>query len=187
MKYTLPHTIQNCIGDTMIFQSVEPTAEGDKVMIEAFSKSGCGPAMHTHFLQDEELTVISGKLGFQILGQEAQYANAGETVFFKRGTPHRFWAEGREDLHCNGWIQPSNTIVFFLSAIYAAQNKSGKAKPETFDGAYLQTKYADEYDMPEIPVFVRKVISPITYFIGRLLGKYEHFKDAPPPITIKRH
>lgn len=182
MNYKYPHTIENCIGEKIIFQSVEHSTNGDKVLVEAFCKPKAGPAMHTHFKQEEELTVVSGKMGYQLFGQEPKFASAGETVLFKRGTPHKFWADGNEPLHCNGWIQPANTIVFFLSAVYAAQNKSGKGEPDPFDGAYLLTKYSSEYDMPEIPSFVKKVIFPITVFIGQLLGKYKHFKDAPTPL-----
>lgn len=182
MKYKYPHTIENCIGEKIIFQSIEPSAEGDKVIIEAFCKPGAGPAMHTHFNQEEELTVISGKMGYQLFGQKPKFAFAGETILFKSGIPHKFWAEGQEPLHCKGWIQPANTIVFFLTAVYSAQNKSGKGEPEPFDSAYLLIKYASEYDMPEIPSFVKKVILPITYYIGRLLGKYKHFYDAPPAL-----
>ncbi len=182
MEYAYPHTIENSIGEKIIFQSVEPAPGGDKVIVESFCKPGAGPVMHTHLKQEEELTVVSGKMWYQILGQEPILATAGETVLFKRGTPHKFWAEGPDNLHCKGWIHPANTIVFFLSAVYAAQNKSGKGQPEAFDGAYLLTKYASEYDMPEIPSFVKKVIFPITVFIGHLLGKYKHFKDAPAPL-----
>jgi hypothetical protein len=79
-------------------------------------------------------------------------------------------------------VQPVNTVIFFLSALFAAQNKSGKAKPETFDGAWLLTKYASEYEMVEIPSFVKKIILPVVCFIGGLLGKYKHFKEAPAPV-----
>jgi hypothetical protein len=48
-----------------------------------------------------------------------------------------------------------------------------------FDAAYLLRRYSSEYDMTEIPKFVKKVVIPITYFAGRILGKYKHFKDAP--------
>jgi hypothetical protein len=72
--------------------------------------------------------------------------------------------------------------VFFLSAIFAAQTKTGKPQPETFDAAYLLTRYASEYDMLEIPRFVRKVILPVVYRVGKLLNKYEHFKDAPEAV-----
>lgn len=179
MNITYPHTIENCIGEKIIFERVEHEADGDKVIVENFVATQSGPVMHTHFLQDESLTVIKGKLGYEVLGNAKQYAGEGETVLFKRGTPHRFWNAGDETLNCKGWIKPANTIVFFLSAIYAAQNKSGKAQPEAFDAAYLMTRYSKEYDLPEIPVFVKKVIFPLTYFIGKLLGKYKHFANAP--------
>jgi len=103
-------------------------------------------------------------------------------VLFTRGTPHKFWAEGDQDLKINGWIQPAHNVVFFLSTLYAAQNKSGNAQPDAFDGAFLLHNYANEYELPEIPGFVRKVIFPITVFIGNAIGKYKHLKDAPKPL-----
>ncbi|GAB3928669.1 cupin domain-containing protein [Larkinella terrae] len=182
MNIVYPHTIQNCLGEKLTFLGIETGPEGDKVLVENLVTPQSGPPMHTHFRQDEELTVVSGKLAYQVLGQEPKYAYAGSSVLFKRGVPHRFWNAGEEALICTGWIQPANSIVYYLSAIYAAQNKSGKAQPEAFDAAYLLTRYAHEYDMVEIPPFVRKVIIPITYLIGRLLGKYKHFADAPLPL-----
>jgi len=182
MNFTYPHTIENCTGEKIIFKSMERTSAGDKLILEAFCEPGAGPAMHTHFKQDESLTVISGIMGYQIPGEEIRYANPGETILFKRGTPHKFWAEGGKKLECSGWIQPANSIEFFLGAIYAAQNKAGKAQPEAFDSAYLLSKYSSEYDMPEIPGLVKKVIFPLTAFIGRLLGRYKNFKNAPEPL-----
>ena len=103
-------------------------------------------------------------------------------MVFKPGVPHRFWNDGEEILHCTGYVKPANTIVFYLSSIYAAQNKTGTGQPETFDGAYLMKRYASEYDMPELPGFVKKIIIPATYYLGKLLGKYRHFKGAPAPV-----
>jgi hypothetical protein len=152
------------------------------LLVENYVTSAGGPVMHTHWLQDESLTVIKGHMGYQVQGQPAQYANEGETILFKRGVPHRFWNAGQEVLHCKGWVKPANTLVFFLSSIFAAQNKSSKAQPEQFDSAYLLKRYSTEYDLPEIPQFVKKIIIPVTYYIGQLLGKYKHFKNAPEPV-----
>lgn len=182
MTIKYPHTIENCIGEKLTFQAVQKEREGDKVLVENYVTPGSGPVMHTHWLQDEALTVITGRLGYQVKGGPKQYANEGETVLFKRGTPHRFWNDGQEILHCKGWIQPANTIVFFLTSIYAAQNKSGTAKPEAFDAAYLMKRYSGEYDLPEIFGFVKKFIIPITYYVGALMGKYKHFNNAPAPV-----
>jgi quercetin dioxygenase-like cupin family protein len=184
VTYTFPHTIQNCKGETLIFKELVTEPDGDKLLVENYVTANSGPPMHTHHLQDESLTVVTGRIGYQVQGEAPQYAGVGETVFFKRGTPHRFWNAGTETLHCKGWVKPANTLVFFLSSVYAAQNKSGSERPETFDSAYLLTRYAAEYDMANIPKLVKKVILPITYQVGCLLGKYKHFKDAPAPIRF---
>ena len=181
MTYNYPHTIENSIGQKLIFTGEEKTSTGVKVFFEGFCNPGSGPAFHTHFMQDEELTVVSGKMGYQYFGKEPEYLTAGESVLLKRGSTHKFWAEG-EHLHAKGWVSPANSFEFFMTVLYAAQNKSGKVQPETFDGAYLTTRYRSEYDIPEIPAFVKKTIVPFTYFIGRLLGKYKNFKNAPTPI-----
>ncbi|MDB5240381.1 MAG: cupin [Spirosoma sp.] len=182
MEFTYPHTIENGLGEKLTFQKVVQEPDGDRLVVENSVTPGIGPPMHVHWQQDECLTVVQGTVGYQLAGQAEQFAGAGETVLFKRGVAHRFWNAGTETLKCTGWIKPANTVVFYLSAIFAAQNKSGKAQPEVFDGAYLLTRYATEYDMVEIPWFVKKVIIPITYQIGRLLGKYKHFEGAPEPL-----
>lgn len=180
-----PLTIDNQQGESLTFLGMED----DKILVENTVEPGCGPVMHTHYQQDESLTVTSGKMGYELLGDTARFAYPGETVTFLRGKPHRFWNAGEETLTCSGWISPPNSIVYFLSALYAAQQKSGDMRPDPFDGAYLVTRYASEYDLPEIPGFVKKVIMPITVWIGNLFGKYKHFTDAPaplPPIKIDR-
>lgn len=182
MNYQFPHTIKNAIGETLIFKELVPEPDGDKLLVENYVVPQSGPPMHTHFLQDECLTVVNGRIGYQVLGEEPKYAGQGETILFERGTPHRFWNAGEDILHCEGWVKPANTIVFYLTSIYNAQNKTGSGRPELFDGAYLMTRYASEYDMAELPGFVKKVIIPATYFVGKLLGKYRHFKDAPSPV-----
>ncbi|UFH57144.1 cupin domain-containing protein [Spirosoma sp. KNUC1025] len=181
-NFTLPHTIENCIGEKLIFQKVIHEPEGDRLLVENFVAPGSGPPMHVHWLQDECLTVVKGRIGYQVEGQKECFAGEGETVLFKRGVYHRFWNAGTQTLQCTGWINPVNSIVFYLSAIYAAQNKSGTARPESFDAAYLLTRYASEYDMQGMPGFVRKVVIPMTYQLGRLLGKYKHFTGAPEPL-----
>lgn len=181
MNISYPHTIENGLGEKIIFTGLHHEADGDRLVAENFVTPGNGPLMHTHWLQDEGFTVISGRIGYQVEGEAEQFAGKGESVIFERGVPHRFWNAGQEILHCQGWVKPANSFPFFLSSIFAAQVKSGKSQPAAFDAAYLLTRYSTEYDI-SIPKFVRKVIIPFTYFLGRLLGKYRHFKNAPAPI-----
>ena len=53
---------------------------------------------------------------------------------------------------------------------------------DAFDGAFLLTRYRSEFDMTAIPLPVRRSIFPIQAFLGRILGRYSHFSDAPAPI-----
>lgn len=182
MKIVYPHTIENKFGEKLIFKGVEKGPEGERMIVENVVQPGCGPIMHTHFLQDESLTVVSGTLGYQIMGEAEKIIHEGETVTFYRGTPHRFWNAGEDILHCTGWVTPPNSLAYYLTGIYQAMDKGKDGRPEAFDSAYLFLRYASEYDMPELPSFVKKVIMPATVFVGKLLGKYKHFKDAPEPL-----
>ena len=182
MTYTLPHTIKNHLGEELIFHRMEIEDGEEKLIVENYVAPNAGPIMHTHYLQDESLTVLHGKLGYQIKGEEAKFASIGQTVLFKRGIPHRFWNAGQDELNCYGWIKPANNIIFYLTAMYNAMNESGTEKPEQFDAAYLMYRYKTEFDVPELPKFVKSVIIPATYSIGKITGKYKKFKDAPEPL-----
>lgn len=181
MTIMYPHTIQNG-GETLVFQQLLPEPDGDRLVGENFVSPGSGPPMHVHWLQDEGLTVVKGKIGYQLAGQPAQFASEGESIVFPRGVAHRFWNAGTDTLNCTAWLKPANTIVFFLTAIFEAQKKSGTPRPELFDAAYLLTRYASEYDMLEIPRFAKKVVFPVVYRLGRVLGKYRHFEGAPEAV-----
>ena len=137
--------------------------------------------MHVHFKQDESLTVTEGRMGYQTMGEEPKYAEVGETVTFYAGTPHKFWNESDSELlKCEGWVSPPNTIVYFLGELYKSMNENG-GRPGTFDAAYLMDRYKAEYDMYDIPAFVKKVIMPISLFFGKLTGKHKKFANAPEP------
>ena len=62
MKITYPHTIENCVGEKIIFHSLQQEPDGARVIVENFVNPLCGPPIHTHFLQDECLTVVKGKI-----------------------------------------------------------------------------------------------------------------------------
>ena len=182
MEFSLPYTINNNRGEELCFLRMEMEDGEEKLIVENKVAPGAGPVMHTHYKQDESLTVLQGKIGYEIQGQPAQYARVGETVVFKRGVAHRFWNAGEDELVCRGWIKPANSIIFFLTALFNAVKESGTDKPEQFDGAYLIHRYRKEYDLPELPRFVKSVIIPATYGIGQLTGRYRKFRGAPKPI-----
>lgn len=179
MHISFPHSIENPGGEQIIFHAVVPHPDGEKIIAENFVAPNVGPVMHTHWLQDEVFTVVNGNLGYEIAGEGKKFAGPGDTVVFKRGVAHRFWNAGTDTLHCKGYVQPAYNAVFFLTALFAAQQKSGTAKPALFDAAFLLTRYRSEFAINDMPLFVTRLLLPLLFVTGKLLGKYKHFSNAP--------
>ncbi|HEU4469814.1 MAG TPA: cupin domain-containing protein [Flavisolibacter sp.] len=186
MNYKFPHTIENRLGETLIFHRMENEGGEEKLIIENYVAPHAAPIRHINHLQDESLTVLHGKLGYQIGNEAPKFAGIGEVVVFEKGTPHRFWNAGEEELNCYGCIKPANNAVFYLTALFNALNESDTEKPEQFDTAFLLYRYKNEYDVPELPRFVKSVIIPATYRLGKLTGRYKKFRDAPAPIKTEK-
>jgi quercetin dioxygenase-like cupin family protein len=182
MNFSYPHTIDNGQGEVLTFLRLVKDEKGEWLDVENKVKPGSGPPMHVHHLQDECLTVVKGRIAAQVQGQAPTFHGPGETIMFKRGVPHRFWNAGDDELICKGYINPPHNIVYFLSEMFLSIKNSGAKRPSLFDGAYLQTRYKSEFDMVEIPRFVKMVIFPIVIMIGKLAGKHNKFKGAPVPV-----
>jgi quercetin dioxygenase-like cupin family protein len=182
MKYIYPHTIDNGSGEEITFVKYIENGAGGMLEIENRVKPGSGPPMHVHHLQDESLTVVQGRIGAQVFGQEPTFHGPGETVTFLRGVAHRFWNAGEDVMICKGWAKPAYNMEYFLTEIYRSTKENGGTRPSAFDGAYLQSKYKSEFDLVEIPTFVKKVIFPLTLMLGKLAGKHRKFDGAPAPV-----
>jgi mannose-6-phosphate isomerase-like protein (cupin superfamily) len=181
MPYTYPHTIQTDVEE-LTFVGIRRDDRGDWLEVHNRVAPDKGPPMHVHHRQEEGLTVEQGRIGYQIEGEEPEFAGVGETVIFAPGTPHRFWNAGSQELLCTGFIRPPENVEYFLAEIYDSINRSGNGRPESFEAAWLLHRYRSEFDMTSIPGFVKKVIFPIQRTIGRLTGRYRRYADAPPPI-----
>ena len=179
-RYTYPHTIENGTGESITFSRKAGGAAGERLEAENVVKPGAGPPMHIHHLQEEVLTVQQGRIGYQRLGQPPQYAGPGETVRFEAGEPHKFWNAGEGDLLCTGYIDPILNVEYFLTEMFASVKRGG-GRPELFDMAFLATRYRSELAVLEIPPAVQRLVFPVMVALGRLLGRYRRFADAPPP------
>ena len=181
MNITLPHTIENITGEKLTFLRIVIKDGVDYLETESEVQPNAGPPMHVHCKQDESMTVLSGKIGYQELKGEKKYAGPGETVLFKVGVPHKFWNAGNEPLRMSGYVSPANNFAYFLSQIYRSMNENG-GRPGIYDAAYLLGRYKTEFRMLEIPTVVQKLIFPVILFFGNLRGKRKKFIDAPDPL-----
>lgn len=182
MKFNYPHTIDNGGGEEITFVKLVRDSEGEWLHVKNQVRPGGGPPMHVHHLQDECLTVVQGKIGTQIEGQEPVFYGPGQTALFTRGQMHRFWNAGEDMLICDGWVKPAHNLEYFLTGIFESTKANGGKEPSQLDGAFLLTRYKTEFDMAVIPAFVKKVIFPIVVFFGKIGGKYRKFDGAPEPV-----
>jgi mannose-6-phosphate isomerase-like protein (cupin superfamily) len=182
-SHTYPHTIDNGAGERLTFIRRVPDSAGDRLEVESVVKPGSGPPMHIHHHQEEALTVEQGRLAYQRPGEPPRFAERGETVVFRPGEAHRFWNPGEEDLRCTGYIQPADNVEYFLTAIYESQRENNGGRPGPFDAAFLANRFRSEFGMAEIPAAIQRLIFPMLVALGRLLGKYGRYADAPEPVS----
>jgi quercetin dioxygenase-like cupin family protein len=177
-----PHTIENGAGERITFLRKVPRPGGDRLEIENVVTPGAGPPMHIHYYQEEALTVREGRIGYQRPGEPEQFAGPGDTVTFQAGEPHRFWNAGETDLRCTGYVEPADNVEYFLAELYASTRRNGGTRPDPFDAAFLIWRYRSEFAMVEIPAAVQRVVFPLQVALGRLLGRYRKYADAPEPV-----
>src|SRR5688572_13089537 len=181
-RYTYPHAIENGGGERITFQRRVNGSTCDRLEVENWVSPGAGPPMHIHHHQVESLTVVRGRIGYQRQDGAAQYAGPGETVAFLAGESHKFWNAGDSELHCTGYVEPTDNIEYFLTELFASTKRNGGKRPAMFDVAYLITRYRSEFSMQEIPAAVQRVLFPLQVTLGRLFGKYARYADAPEPV-----
>jgi mannose-6-phosphate isomerase-like protein (cupin superfamily) len=185
-RYTYPHTIDNGGGERLTFSRPVPGRNGDRIVGENLVRPGGGPPMHVHYHQEEVFTVIQGRLGYQTLGAPELFAAPGETVTFKRGVPHRFWNPGPEDLRCSGVVEPADNLEYFLTEVFDSMKRNGGKQPDPFDAAFLLTRYRNENAMLAIPWAVQTFVFPVLLVVGKLLGRYRRYADAPESLHAGR-
>jgi quercetin dioxygenase-like cupin family protein len=180
--YEYPHTIENGAGERLIFLRRVPGATGDRLEVENVVKPGAGPPMHVHHHQEEALTVVEGKIGYQCLGEPERFAGPGETVTFAPGQVHRFWNAGEGELRCTGYVEPCDNVEYFLTKVFESTRRSGRPRPGLFDAAFLMTRYRSEFAMVDIPRAVQRFLFPLVLAVGTVLGRYRQYADAPEPV-----
>ena len=182
MRRSYPYTVDNGHGELLTFTGLTPGPDGERLGADGVAQPGAGPPMHVHYLQEETARVVRGRLGHQVLGGEPQFAGSGELVVWPAGTPHKWWNAGTDELHLTGWCRPPGNVEFFLATLFTSTKENGGTRPGLLDAAFLSTRYRTEFALIELPAVVRRVVIPIVYVVGSVLGKYRKFKDAPAPI-----
>ncbi len=128
-RFQYPHSIGNGAGERLTFLPLVVDPEGNWLELENLVQPGAGPPMHTHFRQEESLTVVQGQIAVLIKGEQERFFAEGETVSFIPGCAHRFWNGGHGPLVCKGWVRPADNIEYCLAGIYKSMRENGRRNP----------------------------------------------------------
>ena len=128
-----------------------------------------GPPLHVHFRENEEGIVKAGTLGAQI-GKDKFVVPAGGTVVLPAGRPHRWWNAGDDLLEFSGRVVPVD-LDRYLQAVFAVLNASN-GRPGIFYLAHVLWRHRETQLLSIPPPPIQRVLLPVVFIIGRILGKY---------------
>ena len=111
-----------------------------------------------------------------------QFAGPGDTVHLRPRRRPPLLERRRHRADVTGEVLPADNLEYFLTQVYASTAAHG-GRPGAFDGAFLLTRYRTEFAMTEIPAPVRRFVFPSRPSLGRLLGRYARYADAPAPVS----
>jgi quercetin dioxygenase-like cupin family protein len=182
MTDSYPRTIDNGAGEQITWLGIRRGGDGgDYLEVSGIAQPGAGPPRHVHRLQAEQMTVDTGRIGYQVAGGPERFAGPGETVTFPAGQVHRWWNAGDSVATMHGWVSPPGNFEYFLTEVFASTRRSGGRRPSPADAAFLLGRYGSEFAITDIPAAVQHLVFPLVRGAGRACGRYQRFCAAPPP------
>jgi mannose-6-phosphate isomerase-like protein (cupin superfamily) len=168
-------------GEMLIITKSAAETRGKITEYEGRDEPGHGPPMHVYYKQEERVRIIKGRMRVKTIDKEFSLSQ-GEDYTFAPGEAHRFWNEGSKTLHYAGHVMPAYNYEYFISHIFRSANEAKDTKPGVFDAAFLLTRYRSEIKILDIPKPMQKIVFPLLLILGKLLGRFSKFSDAPPPV-----
>jgi mannose-6-phosphate isomerase-like protein (cupin superfamily) len=131
---------------------------------------GEGPPLHIHAFEDEHAQVVSGTLSASLDGKNMTVGPGG-SVRFPKGSAHRWWNAGDDELVLRGTATPAVDLDRFLHALFEVLN-AGSGRPPIFYLAHVLYRHRKTQTILVMPRIVRSVMLPIAVLIGTVVGKY---------------
>ena len=130
-----------------------------------------GPPLHIHFREDEHTKVVAGTLSASVDGKDL-VVEAGGSACFPKGSVHRWWNDGDEELVFQGVAAPAVDLDRYLQALFEVINAGGSNHPSVFYMAHLICRHRHTHLALGVPRALQRVLFPMVVVLGTLLGKY---------------
>jgi hypothetical protein len=124
-----------------------------------------------HAFEDEHGKVLSGTLSATLDGKTVMIA-AGGSARFPKGSAHRWWNAGEEELRFQGIATPVVDLDRFLQALFEVLNANPGGRPPLFYLAHVLHRHRRSQTALIMPPAVQGVLLPVVVFVGKLFGKY---------------
>lgn len=111
---------------TFHFKMSAEDTQGAYTVMEAIVPPESGSGLHRHWSYDEAALVIEGKFECVVDGRQMPL-NAGESIYWPRGTAHKFRSVGPETGRIVFICSPGKIFEDFVAGVIAAQVPGGTA------------------------------------------------------------
>lgn len=139
---------------------------------------------HWHPAMDERFTVVRGRVGFRLNGQE-QAAALGSEIHVPAGVRHDWWNAGDEEALVRVEVRPGARFeAMILNLFGLAQDGKTNARglPNPLQLALLVSEFRDVIRFTRPPQVVQAVIFGVLAPLARLLG----YRGSYPEYLTRR-
>ena len=155
-------------GERIVVRQSGRDTEGRLFAFDLFLPAGGHvPAGHAHPVQQEQFTLIEGRMRFR-LGRRTILAGPGDTVAVPPRTSHWFGNAGQSVAHARVEVRPALRMEEFFEAteeIGRAGHIPGTRLPRLSDLARVMLEYRQEVAAPYVPALViRALLAPFAWF-----------------------
>ena len=152
-------------GERIVFGRTTADSGGAVLSFAYFLPAGGSvPLAHVHPRQEERFEIVSGRARIRV-GRRLRRASAGESVVVPRGTVHRLWNDGEDELHVLVEFRPALRTEEGFEQLFglARDGKlSRRGFPHPLQLALMAREYRDEAQFPLVPTVVqRALIAPL--------------------------
>jgi mannose-6-phosphate isomerase-like protein (cupin superfamily) len=167
-------TLENAAtGERLVFRHTAVESGGAVCSFDYFLRPHAAvPLAHVHPRQEERFQIVSGTARIRV-GLRVRRAGAGETVVVPRGTVHRLWNTGEDELHVLVEFRPALRTEEGFEQLFglARENKlSRRGFPHPLQIAVMAKEFRDEGQFPFVPAVVQRVLIAPFAALGTRLG-----------------
>lgn len=172
-------------GERVIVRVGTEDSGGELLAVDTFVRpGGAVTGEHVHPAIEEYFTVVRGRVGFRLDGQES-IAELNQRLHVPAGVAHDWWNAGEQEAHLMVEIRPGERFEEMAVNLFGlAQDgkTNSKGMPNLLQAAIFAREFSDVLYFTEPPLWVQRVLFGALAAIARALGyrgSYPRYSGAP--------